>query len=245
MRGRALFFRGNRGPRADDCEGPSAPPYERAAGSAALAPTRQPTRHVIHPWPLRAAHWLNVLAVVTLIGSGWEIYDASPFLPFAFPQWATIGQWLGAAIAWHLAAIWLLMLNGCAYLVWGVASGHFRQKLWPVTPRAVLRDAWAAIRLKLPHEAGVYNAVQRLLYLGVIVFGILAVLSGLAVWKPVQLRPLSVLFGGFFPSRVIHFIAMAGIVLFIAVHLLLVALFPRVLPPMITGGNLEDRESHR
>lgn len=209
------------------------------------SPRRTPARRVIHPWPLRVMHWLNAVAIITLIGSGWEIYNASPFLPFTFPQWATIGQWLGGAIAWHLAAIWLLMLNGLAYLIWGLASGHFRRKLWPVTPRAVLRDVWAAICFKLPHEVGVYNAVQRLLYLGVIALGILAVLSGLAVWKPVQLWPLSDLLGGFFLSRVVHFIAMSGIVLFLAVHIMLVALVPRVLPPMIIGGHVEDRESHQ
>ena len=199
----------------------------------------------IHPAALRIMHWLNAVAIITLIGSGWEIYNASPFLPFVFPQWLTIGEWLGGAVAWHLAAIWLLMLNGLAYLVWGIASGHFRRKLWPVSPRAVLDDAWAALRFRLPHEVGVYNAVQRLLYLGAIGLGVLAVLSGLAVWKPVQLWELSDLFGGFFVSRVIHFIAMAGIVLFVAVHLVLVALVPRVLPPMITGGRMRSGETHR
>jgi thiosulfate reductase cytochrome b subunit len=173
------------------------------------------------------------------------IYDASPFLPFTFPRWATIGEWLAGAIAWHLAALWLLMLNGLAYLIWGFASGHFRRKLWPISLGAVLLDAWAAIRLRLPHEVGVYNALQRLLYLVVICLSILAVLSGLAVWKPVQLWPLSDLFGGFFISRVVHFVAMAGIVLFLAVHVLLVALVPRVLPPMTTGGRLPAPEAHR
>jgi thiosulfate reductase cytochrome b subunit len=189
------------------------------------------TRHVIHPWPLRVMHWLNAVAIITLIGSGWQIYNASPFLPFIFPEWATIGQWLGAAIAWHLAAIWLLMLNGLAYLIWGFASGHFRRKFWPVSPRAVLRDVWGALRFRLPHEVGVYNAVQRLLYLGAIALGILAVLSDL--------------FGGFFISRVVHFVAMTGIVLFLAVHILLAALVPRVVLPMITGGHLDDPEIHR
>jgi thiosulfate reductase cytochrome b subunit len=200
-----------------------------------------PARKVIHPWPLRLLHWLNAVAIITLIGSGWKIYNASPFLPFTFPEWATIGEWLGGAIAWHLAAIWLLMLNGLVYLAWGLLSGHFRRKLWPIKPGDVLRDARAALRFKLPHEVGVYNAVQRLLYLGVIVLGVLAVLSGWAVWKPVQLWPLSDLFGGFFLSRVVHFIAMSGIVLFLAVHILLVALVPRVLPPMITGGQIDNR----
>lgn len=203
-----------------------------------------PPRRAIHSWPLRVMHWLNAIAIVTLIGSGWQIYNASPLLPFTFPEWVTIGEWLGGAIAWHLAAIWLLMLNGLSYLIWGFASGHFREKLWPITPRAVLRDARAALRFRLPHEVGVYNAVQRLLYLGVIALGLLAVLSGLAVWKPIQLWLLSDLFGGFFMSRVVHFIAMAGIALFLAVHLLLVALVPRVLPSMIIGGDLEGPETY-
>jgi thiosulfate reductase cytochrome b subunit len=204
-----------------------------------------PARKAIHPWPLRVMHWSNAIAMIALISSGWQIYNASPFLPFTFPEWATIGQWLGGAIAWHLASIWLLMLNGLAYLIWGFVSGHFGRKLWPVSPRAVLRDIWAALRFRLLHEVGVYNAVQRLLYLGVIAFGIVAVLSGFAIWKPVQPWPLSDLFGGFFISRVVHFIAMAGIVLFLAVHILLVALVPRVLPPMITGGHFDDQETHR
>ncbi|MGC8536346.1 MAG: cytochrome b/b6 domain-containing protein [Rhizomicrobium sp.] len=194
----------------------------------------------IHPLPLRIMHWLNVIAIVTLIGSGWEIYNASPILPFSFPQWAVIGEWLGGAIAWHFAAIWLLMLNGLAYLIWGTASGHFRRKLLPITPRAVFDDLLAALSLRLQHEEGVYNAVQRLLYWGVISLGILAVLSGLAVWKPVQLWYLSDLFGGFAFSRIVHFAAMSGICAFLLIHVLLVALVPRVLPAMIFGGRVPE-----
>ncbi len=194
----------------------------------------------IHPLPLRIMHWLNVIAIVTLIGSGWEIYNASPILPFSFPQWAVIGEWLGGAIAWHFAAIWLLMLNGLAYLIWGTASGHFRRKLLPITPRAVFDDLLAALSLRLQHEEGVYNAVQRLLYWGVISLGILAVLSGLAVWKPVQLWYLSDLFGGFGFSRIVHFAAMSGICAFLLIHVLLVALVPRVLPAMIFGGRVPE-----
>lgn len=190
----------------------------------------------IHPWPLRLMHWLNALAIVTLIGSGWQIYNAAPLFPFSFPEAITIGQWLGGAVAWHLAAIWLLVLNGVSYLVWGTVSGHFRRKLAPPGPRAIWADLLAALRFRLPHEHGRYNAVQRVLYLAVIALGVLAVLSGLAVWKPVQLWWLSDLFGGFRASRYVHFFAMAGIVGFLAVHLALVALVPRVLWPMIAGG---------
>ncbi len=202
--------------------------------------TQRPPSRVIHPWPLRLMHWLNAIAIIILIGSGWEIYNAYPFLPFSFPPLVTIGGWLGGAIAWHLAAIWLLMLNGLCYLTWGIASGHFRRKFFPLSPSAVIQEIIQALKLHLSHQTGVYNAVQRLLYLGVIILGILAVLSGLAVWKPVQLWFLSDLFGGFFISRVVHFLVMTGIVLFLAVHLILVALVPKVLPPMITGGRLPE-----
>ncbi len=194
----------------------------------------------IHPWPLRLMHWLNALASVTLIGSGWQIYNAAPLFPFSFPESVTIGQWLGAAIAWHLAAIWLLVLNGAAYLIWGTLSGHFRRKLAPPGPRAVWRDAVLALRFRLPHRDGAYNAVQRALYLAVIALGVLAVLSGLAVWKPVQLWYLSDLMGGFRASRYVHFFAMAGIAGFLVVHLALVALVPRVLWPMIAGGAAKE-----
>ena len=198
----------------------------------------------IHPLALRVMHWLTAIAIVVLTGSGWQIYDASPIFPFTFPRLITIGGWLGAAIAWHLAAIWLLIINGLCYLVWGFATGHFRRKFWPVTPRGVWRDASAAFTFRLKHQQGIYNAVQRLLYIGVIVLGIAAVLSGLAIWKPVQLWWLSGLFGGYAISRYVHFLVMAGIVGFVFIHLLLVALVPRVLPSMITGGRLQDRSVH-
>lgn len=190
---------------------------------------------VIHPWPLRLTHWLNVIAMVIMIGSGWQIYNASPLFDFTFPF--TIGQWLGAAIAWHLAAMWLLVLNGLIYVVWSLASGHYK-KLLPIRPRALLRDLRAALSFDLKHERGVYNAVQKLLYVGVLFAALVAVLSGLAIWKPVQLWFLSDLFGGYVVSRFVHFFAMTGICLFILIHLLLVALVPKVLPPMITGGRL-------
>lgn len=201
---------------------------------------RDRTRRPIHPWPLRLMHWLNATAIVIMIGSGWQIYDASPLFNFSFPGSITIGEWLGGAIAWHLAGMWLLVLNGISYLVWGTLSGHFRRKLRPPGPRAFWHDAMAALSFRLDHQHGVYNAVQRALYLGVIALGMLAVASGLAVWKPVQLWWLSDLFGGFATSRYVHFFAMAGIVSFLAVHLLLVALVPKVLWPMIQGGRLSE-----
>jgi thiosulfate reductase cytochrome b subunit len=188
-------------------------------------------------------HWLNAVAVIMLIGSGWQIYDASPLFGFIFPPLFTIGRWLGAGIAWHLAFVWLLIGNGTLYLIWGSVTGHFRRRLWPLSPRLALQEMGAVMRLKLPHEYGVYNAVQKLLYVGVIFAGILIVLSGLTLWKPVQLWPLTDLFGGYVIARYVHFFAMAVIAAFLTVHVLLVILVPHVLPPMIFGGKTKDMQS--
>ncbi len=196
----------------------------------------------IHPWPLRLMHWLNAVAIVMMIGSGWQIYNASPLFNFTFPPLLTLGAWLAGGIAWHLACMWLLLVNGLSYLVWGFATGHFRQKLWPISLPAALREVGAALRLQLPHRQGVYNAVQRLLYAGVIFAGVVVVLSGLAIWKPVQLWFFTDLLGGYFVARYVHFFAMAAIVAFMILHLLLVALVPKVLPPMIFGGKAEGAE---
>ncbi len=193
---------------------------------------------VIHPWPLRVTHWLNVAAIVMMIGSGWQIYDASPLFGFTFPPLITIGGWLGAAIAWHLAFMWLLVVNGLVYVIWGAGSGHF-SKLWPLSPVGAAREALLALRLQLPHRRGVYNATQRLLYAGVLAAGVVIVISGLGIWKPVQLWFFTDLCGGYFIARYVHFFAMAAIGAFVVIHVALVLAVPKVLPPMITGGRLE------
>src|ERR1044071_1610660 len=156
----------------------------------------------IHPLWVRITHWINVLAMLVMIGSGWEIYNASPLFPFVFPKSITLGGWLAGALLWHFAAMWLLAVNGLIYLVLGIAGGRFRRKLLPIRPGEVLADAKAALRGRLSHDdLSVYNAVQRLLYLGVIVAGVVIVASGLAIWKPVQLQELTWLFGGYDVAR--------------------------------------------
>jgi thiosulfate reductase cytochrome b subunit len=199
---------------------------------------KNPKGRVIHPWPLRLTHWLNVLAIVMMIGSGWQIYNASPLFGFSFPHQVAIGDWLGGGIAWHLAFMWLLVVNGLIYFSWAAASGHF-SKFFPLTPRSFWRDFTAAVRFKLPHQKGVYNAVQKLLYLGVLFAGVVIVISGLGIWKPVQLWFFTDLCGGYFIARYVHFFAMAAIGAFIVIHVLLVLMVPKVLPPMVTGGRLE------
>ncbi len=189
----------------------------------------------VHPLIVRLTHWINAFAMACMIMSGWMIYDASPLFGFKFPAWATVGGWLGGAIAWHLAAAWLLVGNGLVYIAYGLVTRHFRRSFWPLSPREILRDAGLAVRLRLAHTAGGYNAVQRLAYVVTLVLGVVAVASGLSLWKPVQLNWLSELFGGYEVSRRVHFAAMAGIVGFIVLHLALVLVVPRTLPGMIVG----------
>ena len=194
-----------------------------------------PTK-VIQPAWVRALHWTNAVAMVLMIMSGWQIYNASPLFGFTFSHSITLGGWLGGALLWHFAAMWLLMVNGLIYLAFGIATGRFRNKLLPITPSGVIADTKAALAFKLAHDdLSKYNSVQKLLYAGIIVVGILIVLSGLSMWKPVQLHWLSVLFGGYNVARYVHFICMAAIVAFMVVHVALAVLVPKSLRAMIIG----------
>lgn len=190
----------------------------------------------IQPAWLRVTHWLNVLAVLVMVMSGWRIYDASPIFNFSFPVEITLGGWLGGALLWHFAAMWLLVVNGLVYLAWNLGSGRMKRRFFPLAAGGVLRDALAALRGRLSHDdARHYNQVQRLAYLFAVVDLAVLVLSGLAIWKPVQFGPLSALMGGYDNSRVVHFVAMALLMAFVVVHVAMVALVPRTLRTMITG----------
>ena len=190
----------------------------------------------IHPLVVRVTHWINVIAILIMVTSGWRIYDASPLFNFRFPGQLTLGGWLAGALQWHFAAMWLLAANGLVYVIYGILSGHFRRKFFPITPRAVLRDVWEALRGKLAHEdLSFYNAAQRSAYLALIVAVIVLVFSGLAIWKPVQLQELAALMGGYEGARLLHFFAMTLVVLIALVHILMVILVPRTFPTMISG----------
>jgi thiosulfate reductase cytochrome b subunit len=191
---------------------------------------------LIHPLYVRITHWINAVAMVVMIGSGWEIYNASPLFAFTFPKTVTLGGWLAGALLWHFAAMWVLAVNGSVYLVIGLATGRFRRKLLPIRPAEVLRDLGAALSGRLAHDdLAAYNAVQKALYLGVILAGVVVVASGLAIWKPVQLQELTALFGGYDSARFFHFFAMAAIVGFLAIHVVMALLVPRSLRAMIRG----------
>ena len=191
---------------------------------------------VIHPAWVRATHWINALAMLMMIGSGWQIYDASPLFGFTFPHQIALGNWLAGALLWHFAAMWLLVINGIVYVTLGIVSGRFRRKLFPIYPREVVSDLFEALRGKLSHDdLSVYNAVQKLLYLGILLTGVVIVLSGLSIWKPVQFQFLTSFFGGYNTARYVHFAAMTAIVSFLVVHVLLAVLVPKSLRAMIFG----------
>jgi thiosulfate reductase cytochrome b subunit len=207
--------------------------------SSLAASDRHPasaTVKVIQPAWVRTVHWINAVAMILMIMSGWQIYNASPLFSFSFSKSITLGGWLGGALLWHFAAMWLLMVNGLAYLTLGLATGRFRKKLLPITPSGVLSDAKAALTGRLSHDDLTrYNYVQKMLYAGIIVVGIVIVLSGLSIWKPVQLQYLTALFGGYDVARYVHFVCMAAIVAFLVIHVALALLVPKSLRAMVIG----------
>lgn len=197
----------------------------------------QPTRR-LHPIPVRIMHWINAGTMIVMIASGWGIYNDEVIIGGLFiPDWMTLGEWAAPHLLWHFAGMWILVLNGLAYLAYGLASGRFRERLLPIRPAELVQEVHRVLRLKLDHaDLTVYNAVQKLLYVVVILAGILQVVSGLAIWKPVQLAGLTALFGDFQGARLAHFLGMAVIVGFLLVHVALSLLVPRTLWAMLSGG---------
>jgi thiosulfate reductase cytochrome b subunit len=189
-----------------------------------------------HPRWLRLTHWLNALAVLVMVTSGWRIYNASPLYDFSFPASITLGGWLGGALQWHFAAMWFLAINGLVYLIINIASGRLFRRFFPLSPKGLVHDLWAALRGRLGHaDLSHYNQVQRLAYLFVMVDITLLVMSGLVMWKSVQFPLLRELMGGYDAARHVHFIAMSLLMAFVAVHLVMVALVPKTLLAMIVG----------
>ena len=196
-----------------------------------------PPAPTIHPRWVRASHWLNALAAILMALSGWRIYDASPIYPaFTFAHGITLGGWLGGALQWHFAAMWLLVGNGLFYLAMSIATGRLARKMLPVTPASIWRDVRAALGGRLSHDdLSVYNAVQRAAYLTAIVDLVVLVLSGLTIWKSVQFPLLRELFGGYDNARIVHFWAMALLIAFVVVHVAMALLVPRSLLAMLRG----------
>jgi thiosulfate reductase cytochrome b subunit len=192
----------------------------------------------LHPLPLRIMHWTNAVAIFIMVGSGWKIYnDEVIFGWLHFPEYLTIGKWAQHGLQWHFLGMWIFALNGLAYLIYGLATGRFRRMLLPVYWSEILQTIRETLRFKLAHDdLTKYNAVQKLLYIGVICAGVMMVISGLSIWKPVQFSELVSLLGGFQNARLIHFLCMSAIVGFVLVHVALALLVPRTLVNMVTGG---------
>ena len=194
------------------------------------------TGKTIHPGWVRICHWINAVAILVMIGSGWQIFNAAPLFDFTFPRGVALGNWLGGALLWHFAAMWVLVINGLVYVTLGFATGRFRRKLWPIHPSEIIADIRAALTFRLSHDdLSHYNAVQKVLYAGVILTAVIVVLSGLSIWKPVQFQELTAVFGGYDVARWVHFIAMVAIALFLVVHVLLALIVPKSLRAMIIG----------
>ena len=190
----------------------------------------------VHPLYVRITHWINALAMFVMIGSGWLIYNASPLFSFTFPTAVTLGRGLAGALLLHFAAMWVLLGNGLLYMALALARGHFRTRLLPIRGAELAVELRAAVTGRLRHDdLARYNSIQKLFYVAVLLTGGISVASGLAVWKPVQLRELAALFGGYEGARRVHFFAMATIVLFLCLHIIMAVLVPKTLRAMIRG----------
>lgn len=204
------------------------------------------------PWLIRATHWANVFLFAVMTGSGLQILIAYPFLgprgelygwyPFqgAPPPGAlTIGVWLAGARHWHFAFAWLFVANALVYFTYLFASGEWRRRLF--FPRRDARNAWLTVlhdlrlRKDAPPPVGLYNGMQRLTYTAVLATAPLIVLSGLAMYKPVQLPLLTALVGGYDVARAIHLLMLVALALFTVVHVIQVLLHPRTLADMTVG----------
>lgn len=205
------------------------------------------------PWPIRITHWANVVLFSIMAGSGLRILAAYPFLgprgedydwyPLqgaTAPDFLTVGGWLAGARGWHFAFGWFFAANALVYGIFFFASGQWRQRLF--FPGRDARNAWQTvlhdlrIRKEPPASVGLYNGMQRLTYTGVLAVAPLLVLSGLVMYKPVQLHRLTALLGGYDVARAIHLGVLGALALFTVVHVVQVLLHPRTLLDMTVGG---------
>jgi len=204
------------------------------------------------PLPIRICHWCNVVFITVMAGSGLQILTAYPALgprgdqyswyPFQNlppPSWLRIGGWLEGGRHWHFAIAWFLVANGLIYLCYFFASGEWRRRLFRPQRDAVnaVRQFAYYVRIrKSPPPEGFYNGLQRLSYSGILLLGVVMVLSGLAIYKPVQFHFLTLLFGGYDGARVVHLAGLCLLGIFVVIHLMLVLSHPQALLAMVTGG---------
>jgi thiosulfate reductase cytochrome b subunit len=214
---------------------------DQASAVELLAPAhRDPAGRRMHPLPVRIMHWINAVTIFIMIGSGWKIYEDDPIFGWLqFADFLTIGRWAQHGLQWHFFGMWILAINGLCYLTYGIVTHRFRRMLFPLSGRDLVHTVNDALHFRLAHEdLSQYNTVQKLLYLGVIMVGILIVVSGLAIWKPIQFDGLVALLGGFQNARLIHFLCMSAIFGFVVIHVTLALLVPQTIVAMLNGGPL-------
>ena len=192
-------------------------------------------RRIIHPLFVRITHWINAYAAIAMLMSGMRIYNASPLYEFKFPPELTLGGWLAGALSWHFAVMWLLVINGIAYLLYGIFSGHFIRKMLNIGAMSAYRNIKLEMKYLLLHGTGEYNVIQRLLNVLVIWDVVLLFFSGLALWKPVQFQRIADFMGGYEQARYIHFYGMVILGLFILIHVSIAFAVKGTIKSMFTG----------
>ena len=226
------------------------PPWTESPDSSRVENRRIGRR--AQPAAIRLAHWINIPLLVIMAGSGLQILAAYPALgprgalyswyPFqndAPPSWLRFGGWLAGARHWHFAIAWFLIINGIIYLIYMVASGEWRRRVFiPTrdTSNALAMFAYYLRIRKTPPPEDFYNGLQRMAYTSAILFAVVVVFSGLAIYKPVQLYWITAAFGGYDVARVVHLSCLVLLAVFTVMHLVLVALHPRTIVTMVTGG---------
>ncbi|WP_086931117.1 cytochrome b/b6 domain-containing protein [Agarilytica rhodophyticola] len=191
-----------------------------------------------HSGYLRLLHTLNALTVIGLVSSGWAIYNAAPIYAITFPMSLSLGNYLTEALRWHFALMWIFFITSFSFIVLRLSKSWGGPSLTPISIRSIICDLKLALQFKITHQSGHYNHVQRLLYVCTFILLACLLITGLTLWKPVQLHFLTHIMGGFPTVRIIHFWAMIGICIFTVIHLIMIVVVPRTLLTMIFGGKV-------
>lgn len=187
-----------------------------------------------HPFAIRWFHWVNFPILAIMIWSGLLIYWASdtyrisiagiPLFHF-FPEWfyktLNLEQRLAEGMAFHFVFMWVFFLNGFFYVLYTIISGQWR---YLIPNKHSFKEAWQVllhdlnIRKTVPPQ-NKYNAAQKIAYSAIVIMGFGSVLTGLAIYKPIQFQLLCNIFGGYETARVIHFILTIGYCIFFLIHI--------------------------
>jgi thiosulfate reductase cytochrome b subunit len=170
-------------------------------------------------------HWINVPILLLMMWSGVLIYWANQAyikIPFSLATKLKINHRLAEAMGWHFFLMWIFFINGFIYVLYLLMSGEYKHIL---PHKKSFKEAFLVslhrVRLikHLPEQMGKYNAAQRVAYTFAIAMGFGSLVSGLAIYKPVQLGWLTFILGGYEAARLEHFVCMIGLMVFIVVHL--------------------------